>query len=566
MKKIHYISLFVLLITFIGCSEDFLERKDLYRQLDENFYSNPEQISQALTAAYTKLTNNAGANNYNLVLSIMSDDRLGGGGINDLVPHDADEFTNSAEDTWNELWGTQYEGIFRTNMIINRFDQAEYDNEQDRNRDLGEAYFLRGYFYYRLAVLFGTVPVITDPSPVNLPRATPEEIFAQIGSDLKMAIELMPNIPWDHPDNNQAERNGHATKWAAEGIMARAFLFYTGFYGQTTMPLVDGGSITSAEVIGWLQDCIQNSGHALLNDPRNLWTYTADLVAPEYSYVADNGLLFAGDGNEEIVFAIKYASYSDWNYPGRTAYSNQAILYQGLRISSPDVMSGCLPFGDGWGFAPVNPYLWDSFEPGDVRQQGSILSLVDGLPEEQSIADAYVLGGEMGDPMYQETGYWSKKGLPTVVLQGLNIRGYYYVLYEGNQSMQHWNMQDDPILRYADVLLMAAELLGPGAGDVHLNAVRSRAGLGNASATLENIKRERRHELCFEGLRYHDLLRWGDADAAFAEASGFTVYTAGVPEDSPYTNHYNPERKFLKIPESQIRLSDGVLVQDPGWQ
>ena len=559
MKNIRYIAIFIFLLTFLGCTEDFLDQKNLFQELDENYYSNPDQIAQALTAAYSKLTNNAGANNYNLVASILSDDRLGGGGINDLVPHDADEFTNSAEDTYLELWQTQYEGIFRTNMIIKRFDQAVYDNETERNRDLGEAYFLRGYFYLRLALMFGEVPLIIDPEPVNYPKASPEEIFGQIASDLKTAIELMPAININNDPNYIYDvldaRNGHATRWAAEGIMARAFLFYTGFYSQTEMPLAEGGSITQSQILDWLEDCISHSGYTLLDDPRNLYTYT---VVEDYPYNVNNGLMFAGDGNAEILFAIKYASYSDWNLPGRTAYSNQAILYQGLRLNNATV-----PFGTGWGFAPVNPKLWESFEAGDVRQQGFILSLVDNLPDEQAIVDGYVLGGEMGDPQYQETGYWSKKGLPTVVNSGGSVIGYYYTVYGGNMDMQHWNMQDDPILRFADVLLMAAELGSNNAQD-YLDQVRERAGLASVPVNLENIKRERRHELAFEGLRYFDLLRWGDVETAFADASNFTVYTGGVAET--YTSAYDPDRTFLKIPESQIRLSSGILEQNPGWQ
>lgn len=556
MKKVIYISIFSLLFAFVGCNEEFLDQKNLYEQLDENFYSNPQDIFDALAAAYTKLTSNWGIMNYGLVTSTLGDDRLGGGGINDLVPHDIDKFTNSVEDNYLEMWQTNYEGIFRTNMIITRFDQAEYTNEQDRNRDLGEAHFLRAVFYYRLATLFGTVPLVTDPAPVNLPRATPAEIFAQIASDLKLAIELLPDIPYQQiPD----EMSGRATRWAAQGIMARAYLFYTGYYDQSEMPLVEGGSITQTQVLAWLENCIQNSGHALLSDPRNLWPYTVPEIAADYPYVADNGLSYAGDDNEEIVFAVKYGSFSDWNHPGRTAYSNQSILYQGLRMND-----GLVPFGHGWGFGPVNPKLWDSFEPGDVRQQGFILNMIDNVPGEEAIAGAYILGGQLGDPQQDETGHWSKKGLPVVMYDGANIKGYYFITYGGNDNMQHWNMQDDPQLRFADILLMAAELLGPGAGDTYLNEVRNRAGLGDASATLDNIKRERRHELCFEGLRYHDLLRWGDVEAAFAEATNLTIFTAGV--EDVYTVQFNPERVFLKIPESQVRLSDGALLQYPGWE
>ena len=128
--------------------------------------------------------------------------------------------------------------------------------------------------------------------------------------------------------------------------------------------------------------------------------------------------------------------------------------------------------------------------------------------------------------------------------------------------MQLWNMQDDPILRFADVLLMAAEL-GSTNAQSYMDQIRSRAGLASVPPTLDNIKRERRHELAFEGLRYFDLLRWHDAEAAFATATGFTVWTGNVEET--YSVTFDPDKTFLKIPESQIRLSNGTLEQNPGW-
>ena len=556
MKRVSYITIFILLLAFSGCSEDFLDRKDLYRQLDENFYSNPQQIFEALTATYTKLTSDWGGANYGLVCGILGPDRLGGGAEGDLDPHDTDEFRVSSEDNYIELWETQYEGIFRANMIISNFEKAEYDNEIDQNRDLGEAYFLRAMFYYRLATLFGTAPLITDPAPVNLPRASADDIFALIGSDFKKAIELMPDIPYQQIP---AEMSGRATRWAAQGMLARALLFYTGYYNKTELPLTEGGAITQAQVLNWLEDGIQNSGHDLLDDPRNLYSYTVPEVDSVYDYVTMNNLEFAGDGNKEVVFSVKYSSYSDWSLPGRTSYSNQAALYQGMRVQT----NGVVPFSAGWGFGPVNPLLWESFEEGDIRQHGFILNIADDVPGEDSIKAIYNRTPKWADPQYTETGHWNKKGMGTVIYQGANIVGYYANIYGGNSNMQLWNMQDDILLRFADVLLMAAEL-GSSNAVSYVNEIRERAQLGPVSSvTLDVIKQERRHELCCEGLRYHDVLRWGDAEAAFAEASGFTVYTGEKPET--YDNQFNPDRIFLKVPESEVRLSNGVLVQDPGW-
>jgi hypothetical protein len=119
------------------------------------------------------------------------------------------------------------------------------------------------------------------------------------------------------------------------------------------------------------------------------------------------------------------------------------------------------------------------------------------------------------------------------------------------------------LLRFADILLMGAEL-GSTHAQNYLDQVRSRAGLASIPVSLDNIKTERRHELAGEGLRYFDLLRWHDAEAAFAIATNIPCKTLNT--DVTYTVTFRPETGgFLPIPEGQVRLSGGVLTQNPGW-
>jgi len=556
MRKIKYFAGIVAAFLAISCGDDFLDTKNLYEKLDVDYYSNPQEIAEALTGAYACIPIDAGVNNPILVSEILSDDRFGGGGsdnVDDCQAYDA--FTTGEEDQFMDLWETTYEGIFRANMILKRFDNAEFTDESEKNQAHGEAYFLRAYFYLRLAQFFGTVPLITDPAPVNNPRATADELFGQIASDLKNAIEIMPPTRFE---NIPIERLGHATKWAAEGLMTRAFLFYTGYYSKTEMPLAGGGSVTKAEVITWVDDCVNNSGHGLIPDFRNLWPYTFsnDQYPSQYAYVVNNNLKWIGEdgANIETIFAIHYSPYGGWNPPLKLGYSNQMVLYQGLRNRS------YLPFGVGWGFAPVNPQLWASFEPGDLRQQGSILNLIDTIADEGAINHEFLWGA---DQQHQETGYWQKKYMPVMVRMGAELRGMYFAILGQPDNLQLWNMQDEVLIRFADIMLMGAEL-GSASAQNYLDRIRTRAGLGSVPPTLENIKRERRHELAFEGLRYFDLLRWHDAESAFAAVANVRIWNIGV--EGTYTATFKPETGgFLPIPESQVSLSDGVLEQTPGW-
>jgi hypothetical protein len=563
MKKFKYILYIAAISLLAGCGEDFLDQKQLYLKTDADFYKTPQDVADALTGAYSVLPSFGGATNPTVMANLLSDDCFGGGGSGDITFHDLDKFTNSQADNYYPFWQEYYKGILRVNKIIDRSNQSKFDNEADKNQAIGEAYFLRSYFHFTLAKFFGNIPLITDPVFAVVPQAKPEVLYAQIASDMKKAIELMKN---ENVNAIASERAGHATKWAAEGMMARIFLFYTGYYNKTELPLNEGGAITKANVISWLDDCITNSGHDLTPDFRNFWPYSCvNMAKPNsYPYATNNNLTWVGDAgekesngqlkNKETVFAIKYSTYGGWTLPTKVTYSNQVCLYMGLRIQE-----GLVPWSQGWGAGPVNPLLKESFEDGDIREKGSIIDVTD--PEEGNASTKYVWGSNQ---CMHETGLWNKKYTSLQVKQGTSFVGVFTILVPGsNTSNQLWNLQDEILMRFSDILLMGAELGGPNA-QTYLDRVRARVGLPSKTASLENIKEERRHELAFEGVRYFDLLRWHDAEAAFTKVTNIPVKNSGV--DDMYDASYRPETGgFLPIPETEISLSSDVLKQNPGW-
>ena len=129
----------------------------------------------------------------------------------------------------------------------------------------------------------------------------------------------------------------------------------------------------------------------------------------------------------------------------------------------------------------------------------------------------------------------------------------------GNTDMQLMHAQDFIFMRFADVLLMHSEITGTADG---MNAVRARAGLDPVEYSLEALKEERMHELAFEGLRWFDLVRWGDVNNAFNDV--IDVRNSG--SSAKYRVTYRPEIKgLMPIPETEMRLSNGVYEQNPGW-
>jgi hypothetical protein len=553
MKKLLYTAAVMLSLT--SC-EKFLDSEDYTKKNTGNFPKTVADANQMITGIYSTLSQ-AISNSQNTsfyMAELASDDRFGGGGENDKDMQGLDHLMNTKPSRFETYWTARYQGIYRANTALANFDNIEgWESEAQKNQLKGEAYFLRALFYFELSQLFGEVPLVISVEAQNLPKAPADETYAQIASDLQEAINLMPGSAYS------STSAGHATKWAAEALMARVFLFYTGYYQKTSLPVAGGGAIEKNQVISWLEDCISNSGHDLVSDFRNLWPYTNEFTAADYDYVKDNNLKWEGDGNKETVFAVKFGISVDWGDNYQLGYSNQYVLHFGLRSNNGG--EATFPFGPGWGAGPVNSSLWNEWrqaEPTDIRRTGSILNV------ETDVED-YIYGA---DAQMEETGFWQKKYIPIRAYKDGTLINSYAVLKDNAiDDMQRSHMQDLILIRFADVLLMHAELKEDA---TNLNRVRARAKLAAVPYSLTALKRERRWELAFEGLRYFDLMRWGDAANALAAQEGVDIKNKGIDTKmrafgGGYRARYEATGGFWPLPESQIQLSEGVMTQNKGW-
>lgn len=549
MKKIIYLILISCL--FVSC-EDFLDTVNKTKKDTGNYPRSTKDASELLTGVYSILGRPEPLGSSFMTSELMSDDRFGGGGPDDRSCKAIDQFKKSSDDMFNNAWKAYYFGVFRSNFLISTLDEIKWDSIGSRNKIEGEVRFLRAYFYFDLARMFGEIPLVTTPEPVNLPKSPAPQTYALIASDLKTAIEKLPAVKYENIDKKKDL--GRITKWAAEALMARVFLFYTGYYQTETLPLPDGGAITKQQVIGWITDCIDNSGHGLIDDFRNIWAYS---YVQDYKYTADNGLSWVGDGSKETVFAIKYSALAnDWMAPNQK--SNQYCLYFGLR-GQPLGNKNTFPFGVGWGMGTVNPKIWTEWDDNDIRKKASVLNAADNTE-----LKSYIKGG---DNLMEETMYWNKKYIPVNVWKDeskTSVVNFSYKLYNmtGTDYMRD-NVEDLIVIRFSDVLLMAAELGAPKAQD-YLDQVRARVSLPSVPVTLDNIKKERRFELAFEGVRYYDLLRWKEESIITTNQTDVSVFNRKVAGKKTVT--FRPETGgFLPIPQTQIDLSNGVLTQNPGW-
>lgn len=574
MRQSVYTICMTALIFLAGCSEKFLDTDNIYEKSLDNFYSNPKDLNEAMSGVYNALYTEGVHSDEGVAANLLSDMMLGGGGPDDRSAKYVDSFQDPEEDTYGDLWKETYNGVVRANTLIEKIADLDlvsfFETPEEaisfKNQILGEAHFMRGYYYYRAARFFGGMPLILAiEDPRDVPRASIPETFAQIASDFKMAIETMPNVAFP---NIPTSSYGHANKWVAQAYMARAYLYYTGYMthmeGQATadLPLVDGGTLSKNDILAYLNDCINNSGYALVSDFRNLWPYSyvntsaRKVVLP---WAATEGLSWVGQdghtptfgtGNMETMFALRYST-TDWDSGQK--YNNRMPLFFGIRENS------MVPFGTGWGWGTVNPKLWNQWDNLDKRKVGSIIQLGN--------SDQGTSGYEAnkGD---HETGFFNKK---YTTLQhpdpdanqeeDRGVKGMFYFLYnmDNGDPMQLWAAQDFILMRFADVLLMHAEISETADG---MNRVRNRAGLGDIGYSLDALKKERLFEFAFEGLRWFDLVRWGDVETAFGD--NINVKNSGI--EAVYKVTYRPETKGLvSIPETEIRLSAGVYEQNPGW-
>ena len=514
----------------------------------------------------------------------MSDECFGGGGQDDYEIQAYDHLLYFEPNAQLDFWTPYYSGITRANLAIANLDKVE--DEELRNQLLGEAWFLRSFFLFDLTQQFGEIPLVaTVPNSVSEAAVYPApgtvaEIYGNIAAGLKKAIEIMPDQPW----NQCVSGLRHATKWDAEALLARVYLFYTGFYSDKNgeniqaLPLVDlenfeiiDEQIGKDYVVSKLEDCIAHSGHSLVSDFRLMWPYMNSVTKPQYAYAKDiPGTWLTDDVNPEEMFSICYSNVAE-----SSRNRNKFDQYLGVRKRSKYEVNA-FPFSRGYGMATVNPHVWDEWdeeEPGDIRKAASIYS----IDEEMADPSKYTWGN---DNQMEETGFWQKK----YQAWGAVVNGTFYYEFSsvpeyggaGSDLGRGHSPQNVQIIRFADVLLMHSELTDGKViynGKSGMNAVRARVGLPDKAYSVDALRMERKHELAFEGIRWNDMRRYGKAYclAALKTQLGQPIRNAGgdwiVMKDqgAGYEARYNATWGFRPFPASEVSLSAGVLTQNAGW-
>lgn len=541
-KALTYSALALATLSLSSCNDWLTEETPGTTKVSE-FFTSLSTAEAVVNAAYVPMTWEFGTTYYPewYFGDIVSDDALKGGqDINDGA--DLRELENFKANSDNEIllgyYRAQWQGIQRANLAIDEIPTTRIETEGDeaekqakyRDRYLGEAYFLRGFYYFRLARMFGGMPlidyVIKSSNQWAQTRSTMDETLNFAIKDFKRAENLL----WEK-DKYSNEELGRATKGAAQAMLLKANLYRADY-------LRNAGNETEAqkyfaEAAKWGEKVIQSRQYSL-------W--------PNY---LDNFRL-ANENGRESVFEIQYAeeATSDYGGEGYTRGTMTTIL-QRSRSSA---------FGEaGWGYDRPTQNLYNEYEAGDARRDETIL-----VPTDEQIetpAQEIYCGDRMLNRKY------------AMYNDGAN--GGIYKLAHATRSPKN-NIQ----IRYADVLLMYAEACCE-SGDLPsaktaLKEVRDRAGLSqfpytaviqgqtvtfndNQEDLRKAIRHERRVELAMEGHRWFDLTRWGIAKETM------DTYMAGETEEAKelYGTFQKGKHELFPIPSKEIDLSG--IEQNPNW-
>lgn len=547
MKRIMiYVFVVMWMFSQTGCS-DFLDTKPRDFITKESYYQTKEDLFNALGATYSPLGTLDMYGRYLSFEALVDDLGFYNDVNNVLIPQNVIAGWNysASQGDVKSMWDNLYTGINRANELMEHIDIPDMD-EDLRKTYWAEALFLRAYYHFVLASYWGDVPLKEAATEsvvdINIPRTPQVEVLLQSVNDIKEAIPFLePADSFSH--------SGRITKTTAMGILARIYLKMAG------EPLNMGQEMYEQAL--FYAEAVKASGLHSLN--------------PSYDQIFVNLMTDQYDvQHRESMWEAEFYGNSATD-PGKgRAYSALGTRI-GVRCDSD------LPHG----------YCYGRFQP---RPKLARLYLEGGNKEDNTPNDSRFYRS-ISSYSYVRSGTSYVVNNLNIVNLDSNLTSRYIAKWrriEETLTPRHkeYTSANFPIIRYADVLLMLAEaeneLNGPTekAHDA-LNEVRRRANV----YTYENsnpdpdhhrimdenkfrkvIQDERARELCFEGIRKHDLVRWGifvsEMQAAAETGLGYSgdLRTRLTDVASKMTDQYT----LFPIPQSEINLNKD-MEQNKGW-
>lgn len=481
---------FLLIIFLFSSCEKYLDTEPLFTEDADNYFNSPAQYDLALIGAYDLMQGSF----INIWIGeIASDNSIAGGeSVTDTKGlHEIDEMThNGVNDELRNVFRWNYAGVTRANFILENKNKINFDGKEVI---IAEATFLRAYYYFQLVKYFGGVSVVID---TRLGEQEVRELNRASASEVYAQIErdlifASEILQWTNPVK------GRVDKGVALSLLGKVYLYQNKFQES---------ALTFEKVIS------QN----------------------QYQLIPDFRALFsvANEGHSETVFDIEYTGLEGGSYGCLICLEgNAAVGFHAIKRYNGPV------YGEGNSYNLPTKDLNDFFSAQDsIRKEATVLD-IDRFISQQPNASELTYAKQAGG----HTGFYNNK----------------YIKREGEIGLPDNDLTSPvnyKVIRYADVLLMAAEAYNRNGQDGialgYLNQVRARVGMppinsGGQQLTLD-IWDERRRELSGEGYRFFDLVRTGQAESKIA---GF------VPG----------KHELFPIPQVEIDLAGGKWNQNPGY-
>lgn len=524
------ITIFSLGLLFNSCEDELDIPQKGNLGSEENFYKTDEDALAAITCCYYDLLSNFG--NIMIVSNTLSDDVWCGGaskGDNSDYENLSAYLHTSANGSISGLFSGLYTMIYEANLVIEKFDEFDTDAKKQAK---AEAYFFRGFAHFYLGAFFGTAPVVDHllpPSEYAKGNSTQEELFQQAVSDFNAAIN----------EGALAIKSGaneplvRITREAAYAYMGKTYIFMEDWTNAVTA-----------------LDQVINSGKYEL-----------------YQGNFEDMLRTVSDFNSESILEVNQVydvASIDWDFT--KFFDNNSIniynIFHGWRSDKHNWTGQIAEYddiaSDGYGFMNPRKSLYDVF----VAIEG-----VDGYRLNQTIKTAQQVEAmgivvASGSTLHGHEGYYNWKNR---YLKSEKLVEFGFDVFTDNNLRY---------MRYAEVLLLAAEanLMAGNAAKAaqYYNEIRTRAQLDTKSpVSLDDIKIEKRLELCEEGCRFLDLVRWGDAATVLKDQGKQVMGFNGTSAVVEYTNNTSQgfvagKHELLPIPEQEMLLNKNI-VQNPGW-
>ncbi|ANQ52617.1 RagB/SusD family nutrient uptake outer membrane protein [Flammeovirga sp. MY04] len=499
---------------FTTSCESFLDDADV--QIDvatDKFYKSISEAESATNAIYTPLHWYGLYKRHRYLLDFMSGDMVTTSGARQLLEYEGFKFQANTSELIPKSWEASYTGINRANVVLERVPEIDIFDDEVERRDqfLGEAHFLRAFYYFNLVTLYGGVPIVENSFDGNLTedflrpsRNTEAEVYAQIESDLLAALNLLK------PSYGGKDK-GRATTGAAQSLLGKVYLYQQKYdEARTALKKVIDGEYAAYDLVPF-----------------------------------ENNFTKEFENNQESIFEIQFMGGIGSPWPDYDTKTSSKANWVSTAIS-PFQFANAIPSLE------VDSYFTGFPEENDIRRTFTIARPGDIWNGEEITATPHLDNG------------WNKR---------TTERDENYIIgcrkFAEDKSNPGFNQS--PVnfrqMRFAEVLLMFAEaeneVNGPSADAYNaVNRVRQRAGVSDLPTGLSSseffveLVHERRKEFTFEFQRFFDLVRWSRrSDAAslpdFAKPTYMPGFTVG-------------KNELLPIPAVQIQQNPN-LTQNPGY-